>query len=163
MGLAEMQIAIVIAIATPILAFAGAMFGHFISARSARKDRKQQLAMAALKKRLAIHQEAYILCWNICRDLSSLNPDPEYTIHKAREKARLWLRDNCVYLDQHVRTNFIKFIDVSGKQSLLIFHYFERNNDVNIEDLNNNLDILNKVLQEICDAVCLPSPTSKEK
>ena len=155
---------IVIAIATPILAFAGAMFGHFISARSARKDRKQQLAMAALEKRLAIHQEAYIICWNICRDLSSGNPDPEYTIHKARGEAQLWLRDNCVYLDQHVRTNFTKFIDVSGKQSILIFRYHDRNNnDVNIEDLENNLDILKKVLQEICDAVCLPSPTSKEK
>ena len=160
-----MPIAIVIAIATPILAFAGAMFGYWISARSARKDRRHQLSMAALEKRLAIHQEAYILCYNIYGDLWSCNRDPEHTIHKARVEAQLWLRDNCVYLDQHVRTNFTKFIDVSGEQSILIFHYYDRNNnDVKkYEDVANNLDILKKVLQEICDAVCLPSPTPEAK
>ena len=53
---------IVIAIATPILAFLGAILGYWISALSSRKDRRHQLAMAALDKRLNTHQQA-ITIW----------------------------------------------------------------------------------------------------
>ena len=92
---------IVIAIATPILAFLGAILGYWISALSSRKDRKHQLSMAALEKRLAVHQEAVTIWNNICHNLFNNQELYRIGIH-----AKDWYYKNCLYLDETACNDF---------------------------------------------------------
>ena len=113
-----MRIEIIIAIAAPILAFAGAMFGHLISARSARKDRKQQLAMAALDKRLAVHQEAFYH-WH--RVSSSLNNTDD--LRQSVAEAEVWLPQNHLYLDTDTSKEFFTCIQRASNYPELLEEY----------------------------------------
>ena len=97
-----MRMEILIAIATPILAFAGAILGHWISAHSSRKERKHQLAMAALEKRLAVHQQAFNRWISIFHNIHDHNEELFQIVVDAQD----WFYKNCLYLDDTARNDF---------------------------------------------------------
>ena len=93
---------IAIPIATAIIALLGAVVGYWISARSSRKDRKHQLAMAALEKRLAVHQEAIAIWFSICNNIHDHNGELFQIVGDAQK----WFYKNCLYLDDTARSDF---------------------------------------------------------
>ena len=104
----ETKIAIAIAIASPILAFLGAMFGYWIFARSAKKDREHQLSMAMLPERLKAHREAYVIWWDIfVKALSTdISAPSKLELSQDIREAREWLKNNCFHLSESVNDAF---------------------------------------------------------
>ena len=106
------KITIVVAVATPLLAFGGAMFGHWLSSRTSKEatratldqresERRQSLAMAALSERLAKHQEAFALWYKMSRKVSANANQDE--LMKIIAEVREWWIHNCLYLDSRAR------------------------------------------------------------
>ena len=113
-----MRMEIVIAIATPILAFLGAILGYWISALSSRKDRRHQLSMAALDKRLNTHQEAVTIWFSICNNIFNDQELYNIVIH-----AQEWYRQNCLYLDDASREDFWNCLIQAQKHAGLVRDY----------------------------------------
>ena len=66
------------------------------------KNRKQQLAMAALEKRLEIHQEAFSRWINIFHNIH----DHKGELFNIVVDAQDWYYKNCLYLDDTARNDF---------------------------------------------------------
>ena len=111
---------IAIPIATAIMAFLGAMIGHWISAHSSRKERKHQLAMAALEKRLAVHQEAITIWCSIRNNIFN-----EQELYNIVEYAQDWYYKNCLYLDDTSRSDFWNCLMVAPNYAGLVRNYQE--------------------------------------
>ena len=109
---------IIIAIVTPIMAFLGAIFGYWISALSSRKDRKHQLAMAALEKRLKAHQEAITICFGIWHNIFN-----DQELHRIVIDAQDWYYKNCLYLDDIARNDFWNCLNVAPNYAGLVRNY----------------------------------------
>jgi len=93
---------IVAALIIAIVPTGGWLLTWYIS----RTQRKADFRMAALDRRLAIHQEAYKLWWEMVSALhSKTGPD------KAAECQKWWI-GNCLYLDAKSRK---EFIDCAGE------------------------------------------------
>ncbi len=67
---------------------------------TARENRKQQWALAALEKRLEVHQEAYAL-WR--RIVAEVHEDKNVEVVVEANK---WWNNNCLYLDVASRQAF---------------------------------------------------------
>ena len=91
----------------------GVLIGSVISAitswmvtrentKQQQKDRKQQLAMAALDKRLQVHQEAFVIWKNIVSVIRNLEKPFKIVVEEAEE----WWYNNCLYLDSKASENF---------------------------------------------------------
>ena len=63
-------------------------------------SQKNRLKLAALDRRLEIHQEAYTLWWHL---LSSVHTDD---VGKRVDKCQTWWVEHCVYLGPEVRDAF---------------------------------------------------------
>ena len=76
----------------------GVIIGSVVSAGTllltARENRKQQWALAALDKRLEVHQAAYVLWQRIVRAIHG-----EENNYKIIHEADDWWNNNCLYLD----------------------------------------------------------------
>lgn len=78
----------------------GAAIPTVTSYLQASQDRRTNLAMAALDKRLAAHQEAFAHWRKIFRAMHQ--PD----LNKELEAAQTWWEENCLYLDAKSRKAF---------------------------------------------------------
>jgi hypothetical protein len=87
-------------VASGIGGFVGAVLGSGITAlvqsTVARKNRRQQLRMAALDRRLQAHQEAYHL-WQRLYWASSSSDDEQ--IMSVATESEQWWEQNCLYLE----------------------------------------------------------------
>ena len=83
---------------TAAVGFLGVITGSGVSAATnwltAREQRKQQWALAALDKRLAAHQEAFVQ-WK--KVIGAISGGEEIRI--VALDAERWLNNNCIYLD----------------------------------------------------------------
>ena len=110
-----------------ILPFAGVLLGAIIGAAGAiyttrsiirkdtgqqRLDRKLRLSMAALDKRLAVHQEAFVRWNEIVMVIRGGN------IHNKIREAEQWWIENCLYLDSNVNEAFTQFLEEAQ------YHYY---------------------------------------
>ena len=111
---------IAIPIATAIMAFLGAMIGHWISARSSRKDRKHQLAMAALDKRLNAHQQAITIWISIYHNLFN-----QKELYQIVVDAQNWYYQNCLYLNGVARNDFWNCLMAAPHYAGLVQNYQE--------------------------------------
>ncbi len=154
-----MKMEIVIAIATAIMAFLGAMIGYWISARSSRKDRKHQLAMAALEKRLEVHQEAITIWFSIRNNIFNNQELNNIVIH-----AQEWYRQNCLYLDDASREDFWNCSIQAPHYAGLVQSFQEMTrqrggtpDEKTYEMVNESWDIIHKPAYSIPAGVKLPS------
>ena len=78
--------------------FLGVLTGSGVAAATnwltAREQRKQQWALAALDKRLAVHQEAFVQWKKVIGAISGGE-----NVLKIALDAERWLNNNCIYLD----------------------------------------------------------------
>ena len=81
-----------------------------------RLDRKHRLSMAAIDKRLTVHQEAFTL-WN---EAWRTVHGPQDKISAAIYKARQWWAKNCLYLEPSVNEAFLDFMWALGQHSTLL-------------------------------------------
>ena len=109
---------IAIPIVTAIIALLGAMIGHWISARSSRQDRKYQLAMAALEKRIEVYQEAFYHWYRVS---SSLNNTDD--LRRFVAEAEVWLPQNRLYLDTDTSKEFFTCIQRASNYPKLLEEY----------------------------------------
>ena len=154
-----MKMEIVIAIATPITALLGAVVGYWISTRSSRKDRKHQLAMAALEKRLAVHQEGITICFGIWHNIFN-----DQELYRIVEHAQDWYYKNCLYLDDTSRNDFWNCLMVAPNYAGLVRSYQETArqrggipDEATERMINENWDIIHKPAYSLPAAVGLPS------
>jgi len=101
---------IIAALVSGGLAFIGSYFGvkRRIETKKklSRKDRRMQYKLAAVKKRLEKHQEAYTLYSKLFFNIHDKNK-----INNIVEKAENWWFENCLYLDDKSRNEFKKAIN----------------------------------------------------
>ncbi|MCE5270582.1 hypothetical protein LLH00_04790 [bacterium] len=92
-----------------VVGFLGVLIGAGVSSATsfllANRSYRQQLAMAALDRRLAVHQQAYIKWMEIIESYR----DKE-KVYKVVKNANAWWRQNCLYLDAQSRIAFKKCI-----------------------------------------------------
>jgi hypothetical protein len=105
------DIAILFSILTPLVGFAGALLGALLGAhitakaqlKISEKEREDRLKLAALDKRLEVHQKAYTL-WHDILWATGLPETRGETIEKCQE----WWLENCLYLDKKSMEQFQK-------------------------------------------------------
>jgi hypothetical protein len=86
-----------------LLALSGALIGSLATIGIARAQRREVLRLAAVKKRLAAHQEAFALWFEL---LTSIHDPIKST--DAVVKCQTWWRQNCLYLEPKSRQAFWK-------------------------------------------------------
>jgi len=79
----------------------GALISEFSHHRSAREERRHQLRLAALDRRLQAHQEAFSLWRKIMADMGNPAKIGE-TVARCQE----WWDNNCLYLTPQARQAF---------------------------------------------------------
>ena len=83
-----------------LLALLGGLVGSLATIAISRANRKDQLRLAAVERRLAAHQEAYALWFELLNALHH----PE--CHDVVIKCQTWWKQNCLYLDPKSRRAF---------------------------------------------------------
>ena len=105
--------------AVAAVGLSGVIIGSVVSAGAllltARENRKQQWALAALDKRLEVHQAAYSLWQRIVRAIYD-----EEKIDKIIHEAEDWWNNNCLYLDVASRQAFRACLLYSSSHSDLL-------------------------------------------
>ena len=81
------------------------------------KDRKQQLALAALPERLAAHQKAFALWY---RMIGLVHDKDHSKIWNAVVEGQEWWIDNCLYLVRDARDAFIDSIHAAERHRALV-------------------------------------------
>ena len=84
-----------------VLSFIGGIFGNFIAESYRQKNR---LRLAAIDKRLEVHQKAYALCAELCEVVEE--SQNELKVSDAVYKCRYWWAENCLYLNKETRQEF---------------------------------------------------------
>ena len=94
-----------IAILTGAIGLLGILLGSYITNRAqlkiSEKERKDRFKLAALDKRLEVHQEALTLWWNLVGALTK----PEERRKIAHECEEFW-KKNCLYLEDKASDEF---------------------------------------------------------
>jgi len=106
----------------------GALISEFSHQQSAREQRRHQLRLAALDRRLQAHQEAFSLWRRILKDMS----DPA-KIGPTVDECQSWWDNNCLYLTPAARQAFAqayltahtRHVTVSTRDARLIREEFE--------------------------------------
>ncbi|MQR02370.1 hypothetical protein [Glaciimonas soli] len=115
---------------------------------------KQQLRMAALEKRLQVHQEAFTL-WR--KLISKINERQD--VKDVLEECNRWWDSNCLYLSANARKAFAEALFSAAIHGDLI-------QDVNItkdwKPAMENAKVINKAGAELIAAVELPSLVERE-
>ena len=138
--------------------FLGVIIGSVVTSGTtlltARETRKQQFALAALDKRLNVHQAAYTLWQRIIADVH----------HKCRigevvNEANDWWNNNCLYLDAVSREDFRACLLSASNHSALL----EEPRDKEIEKMiKENWAIIMKPGQTLPAGVSLPGLGEQE-
>ena len=89
------------------MSFLGALIGSVIGWLSSRADRHNTIRMAALEKRLAIHQETYTAWSRLLGTLYS----PVLRQSTYRQFMKLW-QENCLYLEASTRRELYMILGV---------------------------------------------------
>jgi hypothetical protein len=91
------------------IGFFGIIIGSAISSITSllvsKESRKGQLSIAALDKRLEVHQAGYTLWRKVVRSMYDEKNRQDMILQTQH-----WWEDNCIYLDQKSRESFISFI-----------------------------------------------------
>ena len=108
-----------------------------------KKDRVNQIRMAALDKRLQAHQEAYALWWELMGQVHNTEKISEVAL-----KCQDWWARNCLYLEPGARKEF--------KQAYILAHDFPSILATDPEK-RNWFKIINGVGELLAKGVELPS------
>ncbi|SDD21533.1 hypothetical protein [Halanaerobium congolense] len=127
-----------------IIGFAGTILGVIITiivqSIIAKKDRASQFRLAALEKRLEIHQEAYSLWREMFFNLHN------ESIHDIAYKSQEWWYKNCLYLDPKTREAFKKVtLEVSD------FYQLNKENKELKRKSFNNIERLGVLIEQGVD------------
>jgi hypothetical protein len=129
-----------------LIGLLGVLLGVFITGLwsyfIAKINYRNQLRLAALDKRLAAHQEAYLLCYELyCKHKSSGDERD-----KVQKKCEDWFLRNCLYLGP--RSNS-KFND--------LLHKFSTDTKISFEELNKKYVF--PTLKALKAEMAFPSPS----
>ncbi len=113
---------------------------------------QQQLRMASLDKRLAVHQEAYSLWY----ELTSANIFDKRELETVLDKCIPWWEKNCLYLEPEAREAFINSCTAA------FLHWDLFNQRAKSEDLQENWKVVNKAGEIIVNSVALPCIVDKD-
>ena len=106
--------AILLAILTPAIGLLGILLGARLTidaqVKISEKERKDKFRLAALDKRLEVHQEAYILWSKLTTVMSAPGPVKNKIIGDCH---KFWL-NNCLYLDSKARDAFHSSFILAG-------------------------------------------------
>jgi len=111
-----------------------------------REERKHDLSLAALDKRLAAHQEAYALWWELMGSASKKEKVGEIVM-----KCQEWWVNNCLYLAPDVREAFRDSYHAAFLHSDLLY----AREDASV--IRDNFSRIRQAGQVIVKAVALPS------
>lgn len=81
----------------------GALVSEFSHHQVAREERRHQLRLAALDRRLQAHQEAFSLWRQILKDI-----DDRARITQTVADCQEWWNNNCLYLTEDARQAFVQ-------------------------------------------------------
>ena len=81
-----------------ILSFVGVMINVFVT-------RKHQLSLAAIDRRLEVHQKAYALCAKLLNAIEEYSDDPRFS-DDVVDECRYWWLENSLYLNKKPRKKF---------------------------------------------------------
>ena len=113
---------------------------------------RQQLRMAALEKRLQVHQEAYTLWRKLRSNVSSPNLDSIVL------ECQQWWESNCLYLDPDARATFARAYSAAAFHGELLEQ--GRNappGTIPGAMISENFEIINKAGEAIVKGVELPT------
>jgi len=137
----------------------GVLIGAGISAATsillAWENRHLQLAMAALDKRLAAHQTAYALWWNIVRAVHQKDKIGHVVI-----EAEEWWKNNCLYLDAASRQAFRECLMFAINHKDLLQGPRSKETTVLVKESWN---VIMKPGETLVESVALPSLGKAEK
>lgn len=129
----------------------GALISEFSHHQSAREERRHQLRLAALDRRLQAHQEAFSLWRRIMNDMS----DPmklSQTVMDCQE----WWNNNCLYLDPDARQSFSQaYLSASTYPTLL------RSRETKL--LSHEMEVIREAGNKIVQGVELPTISEGEE
>jgi len=132
-----------------LLSLISAIVGGLIATTSqvwvSEQDRRNQLRLAALEKRLQAHQEAYTF-WRKLK----FNAANEKTIGKIVEDSQTWWEENCIYLDPKAREAFFRAI-LSASDHIA----FLNARDMNV--IEENFKTIEEAGKAILAGVALPT------
>ena len=90
----------------------GVLMSEYSHKQSAREDRRNQLRLAALDRRLQAHQDAYSLWRRILKDLDTAKIGD--TVMECQE----WWNNNCLYLTPDARQAFVQAYLTASSRSV---------------------------------------------
>lgn len=125
-----------------LLALFGGLVGALATFAIARANRKDVLRLAAVERRLAAHQEAYALWFEL---LSALHRPDE--CHAVVVKCQSWWKQNCLYLDPKSRREFW-----NGSNDAALYHDLK-----GVRDAKEAFASLNAVLGYLAMGAGLPA------
>ena len=128
------------------------------------KDRKQQLALAALPERLAAHQKAFALWYRI---IGLVHKKDHSEIWNAVVEAQEWWIDHCLYLVREARDAFIDSIHAAERHLALVKAWQQQarigyDATEAMEHMNENWDTVQKFGRVVQDCVDFPGFGQKE-
>lgn len=113
-----------------------------------KRERSHQLRLAALEKRLAVHQEAYAL-WRKMKSAAADATSSE--ISRIIGECEDWWWKNCLYLDRKVRKPFRICMTAALDHPKLVMQRAE------VPELKSNWEDIKRVGELIENAVGLPA------
>ena len=138
-----------------VVGFLGVIVGSFVTSvtrlLTARENRKQQFTLAALDKRLNVHQAAYALWQKIVAAVHHENRIGE-VVHEAND----WWNNNCLYLDTASREDFRACLFSASDHSALLKGPRDK------EAIKGNWAVIMKPGQTLPKGVSLPDLGEQE-
>jgi hypothetical protein len=133
--------------AEPLVGLLGVVIGVLMSEyshkQSAREDRRNQLRLAALDRRLQAHQDAYSLWRRILKDLDTAKIGD--TVMECQE----WWNNNCLYLTPDARQAFVQAYLTASSRAVVM-----GSRDVNL--ISREFEIIKRAGELIAQGVELP-------
>ncbi len=140
--------------AEPLVGLIGVVIGALITEyshkQSAREDRRNQLRLAALDRRLQAHQEAFSLWRQILKDLHN-NEKIGNTVMECQE----WWDNNCLYLTPDARQAFVQAYIAAS-------HYAATMSTRDVELLKHEFETIKHAGDLIVQGVELPTVNQGE-
>ncbi len=111
---------------------------------------KHQMKLAAIDKRLEVHQKAFSLCWELVNKVHTED------VHSTVIKCQTWWVENCLYLEPEAREAFSKAYHSAAAHKA----YLQDRNNVKL--VQQNWTTIMEAGQIIIEAVKLPRLTEAE-
>lgn len=138
-------------IISSLIGLVGVGIGAFITLIISKRDRINQLRLAALEKRLETHQEAYTLWANL---FQKINDEKSEELNEQIRICDDWWHKKCLYLDPKSREAF--------KEALSLANYYKfmyQNDSKKKEEIFKKIYIVRELLVK---GVGLPSLGERE-